>query len=143
MSDVNTLIGHSPARTTDRYIAPAVDLTPWGYAPGGYLIKCVDCPPDMTMVERAAQSAAKRAWRCEKHALEAREKFGNQPPEAADERLVTITISIARNGDVHEDTQTHGNIFADVYRGLNAVRGRLDEVIANRKQCPYNPKDQK
>lgn len=47
----------------------AIDLRPWGYAPGGYTFKCIDCPPD---TDPMSQWAAKRAWRCEKHALEAR-----------------------------------------------------------------------
>jgi hypothetical protein len=42
-----------------------MDLRPYGYAPGGYSFKCIDCPDDVDPMD---QWAAKRAWRCEKHA---------------------------------------------------------------------------
>lgn len=41
-------------------------LKDFGWAPGGYTIKCVDCPKDIGFMENG--TAAKRAWRCEKHA---------------------------------------------------------------------------
>jgi hypothetical protein len=57
-----------------------------------------------------------------------------------DDPLLTITISIDRDGNVYDDTQTHGNSFADVYRGFVAVRGEIDRQIAERRKCPFNPK---
>lgn len=123
-----------------------IDLRPWGYAEGGYTFKCIDCPPD---IDRMSRFAAKRAWRCEGHALEAKAKdeaIAESAPAAGasettvdGERLVTITIGIGRNGDIFEDTQCHGNGFADVYRGMTKVRERLDELVLQRRQCPFNP----
>ena len=53
--------------------------------------------------------------------------------------LVTYTISIGRNGDIYNDTQAHGNTFADVYRGFYAIKAEVDRQIAERRECPYNP----
>ncbi|MCK0531489.1 hypothetical protein [Sphingobium agri] len=47
------------------------DLRPWGYAPGHYSFRCMDCP-EPTSFEGYAQGD-KRSIRCEKHALEARD----------------------------------------------------------------------
>jgi len=48
----------------------AVDLRPWGYAPGNYSFRCMDCP-EPTGFDGYAQGD-KRSIRCEKHALEVR-----------------------------------------------------------------------
>jgi hypothetical protein len=63
-------------------VSEQIDLRRWGYAPGGYSFKCIDCPPD---TDPMSQWAAKRAWRCEKHALEAKakdEEIGESAPAA-------------------------------------------------------------
>lgn len=54
--------------------------------------------------------------------------------------LVTYTISIARNGDVTNDVQSHGNTFAEVYRGFVAIKAEVDRQIEERRECPFNPK---
>lgn len=54
--------------------------------------------------------------------------------------LVEWTITISRNGDVTNDAVTFGNSFADVYKGFVAIRAELDRQIAERRNCPYNPK---
>lgn len=54
--------------------------------------------------------------------------------------LVTYTISIDRDGNIHNDTQTHGNSFADVYRGFAAIKEEVDRQIVERRNCPFNPK---
>jgi hypothetical protein len=59
--------------------------------------------------------------------------------QADNNRLVTITIGIDRNGDVHEDTQCHGNSWADVYKGIHEVKARINELIDNRRECPFIP----
>jgi hypothetical protein len=59
--------------------------------------------------------------------------------EGVGERLVTITIGIGRNGDIYEDTQTHGNSYADVYRGIHAVKAEVERLIGERRECPNNP----
>jgi hypothetical protein len=64
-----------------------IDLRPWGYAPGGYSFKCIDCPPD---TDPMSQWAAKRAWRCEKHALEAKEREDANPAPAAGAPKITV-----------------------------------------------------
>lgn len=56
------------------------------------------------------------------------------------DRLVTITISVDREGNIFEDTQCHGNSWADVYRGKLLVKARLEELVARRRECPFNPK---
>jgi len=48
------------------------DLRPWGYAPGGYVFHCHDCPEDLPFEERA--TGDKRSWRCKAHAIAARGK---------------------------------------------------------------------
>jgi hypothetical protein len=57
------------------------------------------------------------------------------------DRLITITVGIGRNGDIFEDTQTHGNTWSDVYRGMHAVKAEIERLIAERRECPYNPKN--
>jgi hypothetical protein len=60
------------------------DLRPWGYAPGGYLIECQDCGSQPI---RERTIADKRAWRCEAHALKARDAAewqAAQPPMICD-----------------------------------------------------------
>lgn len=56
------------------------------------------------------------------------------------EPLVTFTVRIDRNGDVTNDTQTHGNSFAEVYRGFHAIRDEVDRQINERRNCPFNPR---
>lgn len=53
----------------------SIDLSPWGYAPGGYTFKCCDCT-DYENERRWLDhygTAAKRSWRCKAHAEVARE----------------------------------------------------------------------
>jgi hypothetical protein len=56
------------------------------------------------------------------------------------EPLVEYHITIARNGDVTNDTLCHGNSFAEVYRGMHLVRDEVDRIIRDRRACPFNPK---
>lgn len=53
--------------------------------------------------------------------------------------LITLTISIDRDGNVRHDTQTHGNTFAEAYRGFVGIKGEIDRQINERRNCPYNP----
>lgn len=57
-----------------------------------------------------------------------------------DTLLVEWNVKILRNGDVINDTLTFNNSFAEVYRGLIAVRNEIDRQIRERKNCPFNPK---
>lgn len=57
--------------------------------------------------------------------------------------LITMTMSVAVDGDdfhVSDSTQTHGNAWADVYRGMVMLREELDRQIESRRLCPFNPK---
>ena len=57
--------------------------------------------------------------------------------------LVTMTISAAVDGeDYHltDSTQTHGNSWAEVYRGLLMIRDEVQRQIDSRRDCPFNPK---
>lgn len=56
------------------------------------------------------------------------------------DRLVTITMSVDADGNIYDDTQTHGNTFAQVYRGFIAIQEEIARQVAERKFCPYNPK---
>lgn len=56
--------------------------------------------------------------------------------------IVTYTISIDKDGNVYNDTQTHGSSFAEVYRAFIAIKAEVDRQIAERRNCPYNPKYQ-
>ena len=61
------------------------DLTAWGYAPGWYVIRCMDCPKDLPFPDMPM--ADKRAWRCETHARKARDEAewqAAQPPLVCD-----------------------------------------------------------
>jgi hypothetical protein len=48
------------------------DLLGFGWAPGGYVIRCCDCPPGLPFREQG--DGAKRSWRCRMHAIEQFEK---------------------------------------------------------------------
>lgn len=56
------------------------------------------------------------------------------------EVLLEVTMRVMRNGDIHEDTATHGNSFSDVYRGFHLIKAEVERQIAARRECPYNPK---
>lgn len=68
MEDLRTILNQlpSPASST---AGEAVDLRPWGYVPGHYSFRCVDCPAPANFAGWA--QGAKRSIRCEQHAREA------------------------------------------------------------------------
>lgn len=53
--------------------------------------------------------------------------------------VVTYTISIDREGNVTNDTQTHGSTFAEVYKAFQSIKAEVDRQIAERRNCPFNP----
>ena len=97
----------------------ALDLRPWGYAPGSYLFKCIDCPEKPTTEWPIGD---KRSIRCEAHAREAMERAPAQP--------------VADAGGVTEDDVIGLiNIVTDL-AGVDAldkaypeVWGRLDAMV--------------
>lgn len=54
--------------------------------------------------------------------------------------VITYTIGIDADGNVHNDTQTHGSTFAEVYRAFQAIKAEVDRQISERRNCPFNPK---
>lgn len=56
-------------------------------------------------------------------------------------KLVTMLISVNSDGSLTSDVQTHDNSYADVARGLGAIKAEIERVFAERKQCPYYPAD--
>ena len=54
-------------------------------------------------------------------------------------RLVTMELSVDEDGNIWQDTQTHGNTFAEVYRGTVLLKRELERVIAERRSCPHFP----
>jgi hypothetical protein len=61
--------------------------------------------------------------------------------EAGADLLVTMTISVSRDGIAASDVQTHDNSYSEVAVGLSAVRDEINRVFAERKNCPYYPKN--
>lgn len=60
--------------------------------------------------------------------------------------LVTMTLSVAVDGEdfhVSDSTQTHGNSWAEVYKGMTMLRDELQRQIDSAKLCPFNPKNVK
>lgn len=53
--------------------------------------------------------------------------------------IVTYTVGIDEDGNVHNDTQTHGSSFAEVYKAFYAIKTEVDRQIAERRNCPFNP----
>ena len=62
------------------------------------------------------------------------------PLPAESDRLITMTIAIGRNGDVYQDTQTHGNSWGEVYRGTHGIKEEIHRLIADQRSCPLHPK---
>jgi hypothetical protein len=53
--------------------------------------------------------------------------------------VVTFTISVDADGNVWNDTQTHGHTFAEVYRAFHMIQKEVARQIAERRNCPFNP----
>jgi hypothetical protein len=71
-------------------VKPVEELTlhDFGWAPGGYTVKCVDCPKDIGFMENG--TAAKRAWRCEKHAQQRLDEAKRESAPAAGAPKTTV-----------------------------------------------------
>lgn len=55
--------------------------------------------------------------------------------------LVTFHIAVGRDGQVHSDIRTHNNSYADVSKGLVAVKAEIERVFAEAKNCPHFPRN--
>lgn len=53
--------------------------------------------------------------------------------------LVTVKITVHRDGSLTSDVQTHDNSWSDVHRGLVAVAQECDRVVKHSKLCPHFP----
>lgn len=56
--------------------------------------------------------------------------------------LVSINMSVETDGkdfNYHDDTQTHGNSWADVQKGMILLRDELTRQIESGKLCPFHP----
>ena len=53
--------------------------------------------------------------------------------------LVTIKITVYRNGDIAQDIETHDNSFHDVAIGFKAIRDEFDRALKESFNCPYHP----
>lgn len=53
--------------------------------------------------------------------------------------VVTFTISIDAEGNVWNDTQTHGSTFGAVYKAFHTIKADVERQIAERRNCPFNP----
>jgi len=69
--------GHDASRFDPSRWPDTIDLRPWGWAPGAYVFRCIDCPSDLDMYDRMGRLGDKRSWRCEEHALAARDSDGS------------------------------------------------------------------
>lgn len=53
--------------------------------------------------------------------------------------LVTMEITVMRDGSIKSDVKTHDNSYAEVAKGLAAVKQEIERVFAEQRQCPYFP----
>jgi len=53
--------------------------------------------------------------------------------------VVTFLICVDEEGNIHNDIQTHGNSFAQVYRAFHAIKAEVERQIKERRNCPFNP----
>lgn len=53
--------------------------------------------------------------------------------------LVSMSISVFRNGHLESDIQTHDNSYTDVAKGLASVKEEIERVFKERHECPYHP----
>ncbi|EJU14150.1 hypothetical protein LH128_05308 [Sphingomonas sp. LH128] len=72
------------------------DLRPWGYAPGGYVFTCGDCPENQKIIDRPVGD--KRSWRCEAHARAARDAEPTSKP-ASDDLIARLRAMYSHRGD--------------------------------------------
>lgn len=58
--------------------------------------------------------------------------------------LITMTMSVDEDGNsfhIRDSTQTHGNNWNDVLRGMIMLRDELDRQIKSGGKCPFNPQN--
>jgi hypothetical protein len=58
----------------------------------------------------------------------------------ASDFLIKYTIQIDHDGGLTSYVETCDNSFADIYRGFRLIKAEVERQIAERKNCPYNPK---
>lgn len=96
------------------------DLRPWGYAPGGYVFTCGDCPENQKIIDRPVGD--KRSWRCEAHARAARDAEPTPKP-APDDLIARLRAMYSHRGDgiPTQYVNPDGPEAADEIERLNAT----------------------
>jgi hypothetical protein len=56
-------------------------------------------------------------------------------------RVVTFTVGVDLEGNIWNDTQTHGSTFAEVYSAFHKIKAEVQRQIDERRNCPFNPKN--
>jgi hypothetical protein len=63
------------------------------------------------------------------------------PAAARADLLVTVTMQVARGGNITSDIQTHDNSYADVATGLAEIKREIERVFREKYNCPHYPKN--
>jgi len=117
--------------TNDRLEQADVDLRDFGWAPGGYAIKCRDCTSVTGFKDWA--TGAKHSWRCERHARIAKaeaEKAPARPTEQADveglvERLRKMDHDFMFTAELRQAATTITAQAAEIARLKAALQGTM------------------
>jgi rubrerythrin len=105
-----------------------IDLRPWGYAPGGYLINCMDCTPNERNARRLTETADRRATRCKRHAEIARKSSLDNPPQP-DPRDATIAALRAEFESSFQTARMERDAAVAEARAAKAEAERLRDVL--------------
>lgn len=105
------------------------DLRPWGYAPGGYVFTCGDCPENQKIIDRPVGD--KRSWRCEAHARAARDAEPTSKP-AADDLIARLREKAALFRRAVSESDPDAAMFdtaADEIEKLNATLAEIETAM--------------
>lgn len=105
------------------------DLRPRGYAPGGYVFTCGDCPENQNILDRP--KGDRRSWRCEDHARAARDAQAAahmMPDMSAFQERIKVTRK-ARNMSLEDLAGASGFTKSHVWE-LESGRSRNPTVRA-------------
>lgn len=64
---------------------------------------------------------------------------GARMPTTTGTPVVTFNVEVDREGNIANDTQTHGNSFAEVYAAFPLILAEVQRQIDERRNCPFNP----
>lgn len=106
------------------------DLKPFGWAPGGYAINCIECPKNVRGMAMQNGGGDKRSLRCKKHATEAWRRGPIQIDYSREERYVEIADRILHS--VHPAVDLVRIFKAHDVRVEELIRYNSEEVIKRR-----------